>query len=173
MNRSLTTIIIIFFISLFVGVFLVWPKYQELKIKKEELLQKNAELTNLKGYAERLREISEEMKKYSTEIAKIDSALPSKFSLPSFLNYLLKTTSENGLILKNYGASTMPAQGKEGELKEYNLGLSVFGSYSSFKSFLSALERSSRLIEVENISFSSPEKEKPSDFNIGIKVYSY
>jgi len=59
------------------------------------------------------------------------------------------------------------------EIKEMNFELGLSGSYSSFKNFLSILERSSKLIEIEKISFSVGEKEKPWDFNLGIKVYSY
>lgn len=176
MNR-LSTIIIIFLASLLIGAFLVRPKYQELKIKKDELFQKEAELKSLKEYAVELRSLSEELANYSDEMAKIDLALPQRFSVPSFLNYIQKTTSENGLILKNYSVSGEPvkgnAEGTQEGIKEYGVGLNLSGSYASFKNFLDALENNSRLIEVENISFSYPEKEKPIDFNIDLKVHSY
>jgi Tfp pilus assembly protein PilO len=170
MNRS-STVAVIFLLSLIFGIFLVRPKYQELKLKRVEVYQKEIELRNLKDHEAEIRLISEELKKYSEELAKIDSALPSRFSLLSLLNYLQKTTSENGLIFKNYSFSTLSP--KEAGIKEFSLAMNISGSYNSFKNFLSILEKSSRLFEIEKISFSSPEKEKPLDFTIGIKFYSY
>lgn len=154
----------------------MWPKYQELKLKRAEVYQKETELRNLKDYGAEISFLSEELKKYSAELEKIDSALPSRFSLLSFLNYLQKTTSENGLILKNYGYSLPPpAKEKEGgqEIKEVHFDMNFSGSYSSFKNFLPVLEKSSKLIEIEKISFSVSEMEKPWDFSLGIKFYSY
>lgn len=170
MNRP-STIAIIFLLSLIFGIFLVWPKYQELKLKRAEVYKKETELRNLRDYGAEIGFLSEELKKYSEELAKIDSALPSRFSLLSALNYLQKTTSENGLIFKNYSLSTLSP--KEAGIKEFRLAMDVSGSYNSFKNFLSVLENNSRLFEVEKISFSLPEKEKPFDFTIGIKFYSY
>lgn len=174
MNRTIT-IVICLLLSLALGVFLVWPRYQEFKIKKVDVLKKEAELQNLKEYLSEINLLSQEIEKYSTEISKIETALPSRFSLPSLINYLQKTTFENGLILKSYNLTlavpNLPEQ--ESGLKEFSLTLDFSGSYSAFRDFLLVLEKSSRLIEVENISFSSPEKEKPYDFNLGIKVHSY
>ncbi|MBU4299403.1 type 4a pilus biogenesis protein PilO [Patescibacteria group bacterium] len=170
MNRT-TTIIICLLLSLALGFFLVWPKGQEFRQGKAEIQQKETEFRNLKGYLSELRSVSEELQKYPTELSKIETALPSRFSLPSLINGLQKTASERGLILKSYSLGSLPKQ--ESGIKELPLALVLSGSYSAFKDFLFVLERSSRLIELENVSFSSPEEGKPSDFNLGIKVYSY
>lgn len=170
MKRS-STIAIIFLISLIFGIFLVWPKYQELKAKRAELFQKESEFRGLTDYVAETRRLSEELKKYSEELAKIDSALPSRFSLFPLLNYLQKTTPENGLIFKQYSLSTPSS--KEAALKEFRLDMNVSGSYNSFRNFLSVLENNSRLFEIEKISFSVSEMEKPWDFSLGIKFYSY
>lgn len=177
MNRSPTIIIIIFLLSLLFGVFLVWPKYQELKAKRAVVIQKETELRNQNQYKTEINFLSEELKKYSSEVAKIDLALPSRFSLLSFLNYLQKTASENGLVLKNYSQSAPSSKGKEKEggeeIKEVYLEMNLSGYYSSFKNLLSVLEKSSRLIEIEKVAVSSSGKEEPTDFNVGIKIYSY
>ncbi|PIS39508.1 MAG: hypothetical protein COT33_01570 [Candidatus Nealsonbacteria bacterium CG08_land_8_20_14_0_20_38_20] len=170
MNRT-TTIVICLGLSFALGFFLVWPKAQEFRRGKAEIQQKETEFRNLKGYLSELRSVSEELQKYPTEISKIETALPSRFSLPSLINELQRITSERGLILKSYSLGSLP--GQESGIKEFSLALILSGSYSAFKDFLFVLERSSRLIEIESISFSSPEEGKPSDFNLGAKVYSY
>ena len=62
----------------------------------------------------------------------------------------------------------------EEAIKEINMSLSLSGTYSAFKDFLRALEGSSRMIEVENISFSASEKiSEPISFSVRIKTHSY
>ena len=69
-------------------------------------------------------------------------------------------------------ASTVPLE--KGEIKETRINFLLVGSYPDFKNFLFILEKSARLIDVENISFALPkEKEGLFNFNITIKVYSY
>jgi Tfp pilus assembly protein PilO len=174
-----TNIIITFLISILMLVFLVLPKYQAFSQKRQVTFQKQMELRGQKQYQNELQSLSEELKKYSAELEKIDSALPSKFSLLSFLNYLQKITSESGLILKSYSYSSgsspaaKEAKTKGSEIKEMYVDLNVSGSFNSFKSLLSVFERSPKFIEIEKISFSSSEKGEATDFNIGIKLYSY
>jgi Tfp pilus assembly protein PilO len=87
---------------------------------------------------------------------------------------LQKAAPENGLLLNSIGSvSTKPSTSKP-EIKETVIGpLKLSGSYPSLKNFLVALEKNSRIIEVENISFSVPKEGDLFDFGITIKVYSY
>ena len=64
-------------------------------------------------------------------------------------------------------------EGWSPEIRETGTNLVVAGSYSSFKNFLSTLEKTARMIELESISFSTLEEVGPIDFNLRIKVYSY
>lgn len=174
MNRPII-IVICLLLSLVSGIFLPWPEYRKLQGQKSEVTQKKTELQTLKDYFAELNALSEELKESEYEIAlsKIDSALPSEFFLPSLLNYLQKTASENGLILNSFGKVASGLSGLAIEVKEFHLDLGLSGSYSALKDFLSVLEKNARLIGVENISFSFPGKEKPFNFLIKIKVYSY
>lgn len=198
MNRSPTIIAAIFFLSLIFGIFLTWPKYKEYKSKEAEVYQKEAEFRNMKDYYAQIASLSGELGKYSAEMEKIDTALPSKFSLFSFFNYLQKITSENGLILTGYnysssasksgakqtdeGQKAIPgemagetgAETTENKIEELTFDMNLSGPYSSFLNLLSTLERSSKLIEIEKISFSAlDDPEKPWTFNLGIKVSTY
>jgi len=103
-------------------------------------------------------------------LAIIDSALPPEPSLPNLFDYFQKAASQNGLVLTEMTpAGTVSANG----LRETRVILVMSGSYSSFKSFLSTLENSARVIEPESISFASPMEEVPFTFNLRIKTHSY
>lgn len=173
MNRPIA-IAICLFITLVLVIVLVFPKYQDFKFLQKEISQKETELQYNKEYFLNLSNLSEELKKYSDNLSKIDFALPSGPSIPILFDFLQKTSSQNGLILKRIGeVTTIPFKEKI-TVKEYQLALSLSGSYSSFKSFLSSLEKSARLIEVESISFASPKsKEEPFSFSLKIKFHSY
>ena len=164
-------IVIFIFISVFLLFFLVVPKYQYLISLNEKVSETRFDVESQERYFQGLSETSQELKKYETSLLKISSALPRQSSLPELLNFLQKASSQTGLSLAGLSPfSTGPA--KEGKLGETKLNLAVVGSYSAFKDFISVLEKSSRLIEVDNISFSSP-KEGLFTFNLSIKVYFY
>lgn len=169
----LGTILINFLIAFLIGYFLILPKYQTLKDLKLTLQEKKAELQYKEEYFSNIKKISEELKKYELELAKIDSAFPPDPSLPSLFNFLEKASSQNGLILKSIGPFQITFSEEKLGIKEIYLNIVVTGSYPAFKNFLSTLEKTARLIEIENINFAFPEKEESPAFNLKIKTHSY
>jgi Tfp pilus assembly protein PilO len=173
MNRPLIIAISLFF-ALMIGIILVWPKYQELKLKKEEVLQKEKRLENLKQYFKDLKKISQKLEEYQDQLLKVEMALPPTFFLPPLYAFFQKTISDNGLILKEINLAGSQSLPERGELKEHSIKISFSGSYPSFKNFLSDLEKSARFIQIDSIEIFPP-KEKKEDFGfeLTVKVYSY
>lgn len=126
---------------------------------------------NQENYFEELRKTASRLEGYKDVVLKIDSALPSNPLLPELFNFIQKLCSQSGLVLSKIGTISTNAL-PQGQLKETKAEITVSGNYSAFKNFLSGLEKSSRLIEVESVSFSATEKE-PFVFNLKIKIYSY
>jgi len=157
-----------------IGFFLLWPQYQTLRELNFKIQEKKTELQYKEEYFSNLKKISEELKNYEPALSKIDSAFPSDPSLPSLFNFFEKAGSQNGLILKYIGPFYISSRPDMPKVKEIHINITVTGSYPAFKNFLSALEKTARLFELENISFSSPEKtEEPFAFELKIKAYSY
>jgi len=159
------------------GYFLWWPKYQDFKIKNTELRLKGEEIGEKEQYLHKLKSYSESLAEYANEISKIETALPIEPSKPSLFNFLLKTSSENGLILDSLDIGNIKKTFSQGErIKEIPLSVSVSGSYPAFKNFLSTLYRNSRLFEIDFISFSSPtetERGEVFTFNVAMRTYAY
>lgn len=190
MDRKIITFVFVF-LAIAAGFFLLWPQYQILSAKKTEIAQKESTLKSYKDATKEYEALQQELDKYKEEISKIDIALPLDFDLPSLMDYLQKISLENGLNFSNFSLSSQSSgaggsdakESEKSDIKESHLSLSLSGSYDALKSILSVLEKSSRLIDVENISFSSPgggkssDKEKikegAMDPSITIKVYSY
>ncbi len=202
MNRQIA-IVVFLSLALIFGIVQVWPIYQDLKILEQRNEEKRKEIQKREEYIQDLKKAADELKNYQTQLSKIDTALPFGSQLPVLFDFLQKTSAQSGLILKDIKASAPRVVAKGGEegifpsasqtiteggeevssttttsqpslnMKETELSLTVSGVYSSFKSFLSVLEKNIRLFEAGSISFSSGEKEGPEEFNLRIKVYSY
>jgi Tfp pilus assembly protein PilO len=164
-------------LAILFGLGLVWPKYQAFSNLQAEIEARNKELESKRDYFSQVEKISQDLKIYEAQLAKISSALPPDPSLPALFNFLQKSASQSGLILEKISLGGIVAQKKDekpGVIKEIMVNMELSGSYESFKNFLSAMEKSARLIEVESISFSSPEEPgDPFSFELSIKTQSY
>ncbi len=168
--KHLNIIIICFLSTILLGAFLLYPKYQNFVVFEKQIKTKENELQSKQEYLSNLSENSEQLKKYQEKLLVIDNALPSTFSLPSLFDLLQKIASQNGLIVKDMNSSyvTNPER-----IQEVRVNLKVVGLYSSFKSFMSVLEKSARMIEIESFSFSTPQEGEIFDFILTMKTYSY
>ena len=161
-------------------VFLLWPKYQNLQQLSLRVQAKEMELKSKEDYYSHLKQTSRLLEGYREGLSKINSALPRNPSLASLFDYFQKISSQTGLLLEKIGfeSGSQPITQKEEQglpsVKEMGLRLSLSGSYPDFKNFLSVIEKSARLFEVKNISFSVPTEEgEPFSFEVQIKTHRY
>jgi type IV pilus assembly protein PilO len=165
--------IIFFLIVAVMAATLLWPKFQDLQISRKNLEEKKDEFQNKEEYLMKLTGLRNSLKEYQTEFSKIGFALPDNPSLPSLFSYLQETSSESGLVLERISPFSLSSSQNFPGLQETIFSIEVSGVYSSFKNFLSLLEKSARLIEIENISFSSGGDDESFAFDLKIKVHSY
>lgn len=184
MKRGLLSLILIF--STLLGMlFLVWPSFQKLKKLKLIAQKRKIELQRQEDYYFHLRETWQKLKEHQDTLEKIDTALPSEPEIARLLNFLSQLAQENGLLLNEIGPfATKKATflkkkqfkkeklSSRKELQETVFPLSLSGNYHSLKNFLEGLEKSARLIEVEEISF-LPQKGELFQFHLNLRVYSY
>jgi len=171
-NNKIILTILFFIVSLMLGLLLFLPNYQEFKISQTQIKSTKEEIKQFQDYYSKIEKISEELQKYSEGLAKIDSALPSEPGLTNLYYFLQKNSYQTGLFLKEVGITKVSSLSDMPAIKTYIFPISLMGSYYSFKNFLSSLEKSARLIEVDSISFSYS-KEDNFTFNLLIRVHSY
>jgi len=150
----------------------LWLKYTDLSFLQKTIKGKKAELAEEEQYFAKLSQTEEDLSQYKANLAKIDSALPNDPSLASLFNFLQQVSSQTGLVLKGISPPLVDTS-ETSSLKEIHLNLQLTGSYSSFKSFVASLEKSARLVEIENISFTSPKEGDVFTFNLRIQVFGY
>ncbi len=188
MPRLLITIILIFGTAV-VGLFYLMPEWQDFgDIRKdaEDLAGINEEfdvlIQNRDGLIDLINSVSKD------DLKRIDRALPQGLQAAEFLVTLERLSAKHGLALKRVDLASSAAQiqprggqprpggapailPKGGALNEFPVGITISGAYESFKGFLSDLEKNLRVVDVQNITFTSPEKS--SAFEIVIKAKTY
>jgi len=157
------------------------PDFQTLQNLNKKIEGQRSVLNYRIEYFKKLQDVKAQIEQYQPELDKIDVALPDDPSMPSIFDYLQRNCSQSGLVINSMGSFSIASSAKYPSLKEVSLALGVSGPYESLKNFLSVLEHSSRLIDVESVSFGAPEEKQgasnqPKDifsFSLNIKVYSY
>lgn len=187
MPKFLITIILLFGTTI-VGFFYLLPQWRNFQALREDstalagiseefdaLIQNRDALLNL------INSVS------SDNLQRIDQALPVGIRAADFLVSLESMAGKNNVVLRRVdlassaeasprggqprpAGATVSAQ-KSGVINEFPVGISISGSYESFKGFLSYLEKNLRLIDVRDIAFTPPDK--PSAFDIVIKAKTY
>ena len=179
MNKSFI-VPILFFIALLIIVYIVLPEFYNFNNFRKELETRNQEIKSIENYHKKINDTFNELKNYEENLEKINSALPDNYFSPSLLNYIQKTSAENGMFLKGAGLATAPTkkaevsaetETAEPDIKENYVNITLIGSYDSFKTFLASIEKSSRMIETENILVKIDEG--TLNFILLLKVFSY
>lgn len=184
MKKPIILTSIVLLIVFLLTFFILMPKYEEFNKKTAELEQREQDLKKLESYFSNLAKTKEKLQAFETELSLIDSALPSSSDMPSVFNFVQATAEKNGLVLSSVSLSSSATKTRTsaaatvtetGRMKNNSFSVSVSGSYSAFKNFLSEIEKSARFIEIESISFSSGFYGSGGifDFNLQMKVYSY
>jgi len=184
-SKNVTNVMIIIVVCSIGGIIfsgnILLSKVKELQAVNKTVEGMKNELKNREQYFLKLQDVKNQIKEYQPEIAKIDVALPDEPSVPSLFYFLQKSTAQSGLVINSMGGFSVSGSSRYPGLKEVSLSLGVAGSYGSIKNFLSVLADSSRLIDVESVSFGAPKEDKEKknqpkdifDFSLAIKVYSY
>lgn len=170
MSARLIIIVIMFAAALLTGFFLAWPEFQKLQQVQYELEQKKAELDSKTSYYSEIKNIWGRLEEHQDSLSQIEKAVSKGYSLPVLFDYLQGLAGETGLVLEDLTFGSASGE----DIKEISFNLGVSGAYSSFKSFLKALEQSAKLFNVKSISFSSPEEEEEVfSFKMTVATYSY
>jgi Tfp pilus assembly protein PilO len=167
--KNLTIIFLL--ITMVVAALLVWPEYQRIKSLTASIEKVDSDIQTQENYLADLNKIMDKIEKeYKDKIALINYALPKDPNLPLLYDFIIKTCSQNGLILT--GISNNISEPSENQKQgTITLSFTASGSYSAVKSLVSALENSARMFNIESVNFSSPDKkDSPFDFNLEIKT---
>lgn len=171
--RKLIFIIIIFLIVITISIGLILPSFQKSRDLSAKVQQKEKELKDFEDYLSHLQKISLQLKDFAPQLSKIDQALSGDSYLPNIFEFCQKEAARGGLNLDQITIGQAASSEEKEHFKERTINLKISGSYPNFKNFLISLEKSARIIEVGNISFSAKSLKETPLFDLIIKVNSY
>jgi len=171
-------IIIVSLLSAVLIVFFgILPRYSEAVSLKDQEAAKTTELRQQESYLEEIKILSREIDSRAEGLKKTNTALPEESDLLSVLNFIVKSGSQNGIIVKNIGAILVNPLKDGSGLEEVSFDLSLIGSYPSFRNFLTSLEKSSRIISIEKVFINQEDSAEEGGaaitFGLKLKTLSY
>lgn len=198
--RKIIFLPILIFLIFAVVLYGLIPSFSKTAALSGDLKKQTANLQQIKNYFVNLREIASQIEQNQEIFINIEKALPSEFSAPSLMNFFQTTAAESGLLLSNFNYGEAVNEQESNNIQTTILGpkvkptvfkLTMKGRLTSFLSFIKSLETSSRLLEVNSISFQTDKTETDKtnnsqvendneqagggiiQFDVSIKVYSY
>ncbi len=180
-TKKVITTIMLLMITLVLTFLFVVPKYQEIQDLEVLLAEKQMQYDVQSDYYNKVLGMVRSIESRQDAIKKVNEALPSEFSVAPLLYFFQKKGSESGLTVKSITFSDIiqsssnqaPANAQKKELKHITFAMSLSGSYQNLKKFLSSLEKSERLFEVETVSFNSPLSSSNYDVKLEVKTHTY
>ncbi len=181
-NKPVSTIII-FITTLILFFLFVAPEYQKSSDLQNNLAQKQEEYDVKSVYYAKISETIKSIDSRKDVLKKINSALPSDFFLAPLVYFFQKKGAEAGLIVKSITLSQISPATLKKEVRNITFKINLSGNYQNLKNFLSSLDESERLFEVNSISFKSPvisqdlkqpkNQQQTYNFELEVKTHTY
>ena len=151
MKHSLYIFSIIFIAgAVITSIFLVLPKYRDFVTANAEIEIIEERIQGRNEYLQRLRETDERLNSYQHELRLIDAALYNDPWLPHLYNYFIDLSIKRGIVLNDIKGSASERV-TDSNFRRISLSIEGSGDYDSFKDFLTSIENSSRIFDVNNI----------------------
>jgi len=150
---------------------LLMPLYDNTMAQREAVTQRAEIIETKSDIIANINATTKEYTDRSSDIARFASIVPAVKSAPEIVSSIQALATQNGLQLKSISLSGNINQSIN-PYQEQSVGLELNGDYLAFKSFLMALERNIRLIDVLSID-ASPISESSPVISFRIKGNAY
>lgn len=167
--------IALFLASLAIIFWILLPIYNDVKITIDLKKQNENNLNDRLKLASSLESLVNQYNQRSTDIASFNKVIPEGQNIPALLVNLEALASENGLTFSSVDFT--PKDLKAPGVKTLKMAVRLKGSYTAFKNYLSAMEKSLRIFDVISISFggisrgASVVNENNIDFDLTVNTY--
>ncbi len=193
MNSKLIINSVVSAIIFLVVWFLLIPSWNDVSALRKEVGLKKTSIELEKKIIEKLNSINQVLDSQKSNVERLEQAIPTSEFKPELISIMESLANQNGLSLVSINIeapneATGAASNRRGQtapketISKLLININASGTYSSFQSWLEAVQKSLRIIDVSKISFSITKKKTtegedlpnidPSiDYNIGMKTY--
>lgn len=152
----------------------LWLEISEIQASKDEL---NKILGRVSQLAQKRDEVLAEYNSIPrADLESLEEFFPKNPESGLLLVNLDNLSRENSMLLKNISITEGRAEDlgqNPGEINSFPFQISVSGSYGSFRSFLESLEKSRRLIEINQLSFDSGKAADRDFYEFSLQANTY
>lgn len=164
----------IFLAAALVGWFWVWGSVVDVNYLRGQISLRFGTMELEREIIQKLNSINQVLDSQKSNVERLDQAIPTAAERPEIISMMEQLASQNGLNLKNIDITALaeevrPPQasksenlGQNNQLRRLNISLNLAGSYSSLKSWLEAVERNLRIVDVKDVAVSVKESVAPS-----------
>ena len=140
--------LVCFVVSVILITLIIVPAIKTFPANTREVNNKQGQINILKNKVEVLEKLVDFKTVVDEDFVLMTTAIPSESQVPQLLTQIDQISNESGLavVSMNYTMSTALAG-------EINVTLTSSGNYDQIINFLSNLERSSRIIELDNLRY--------------------
>ncbi len=172
---QIKNILISYFSATLVILFVTLPFYHNFLIERGILAQEKEKIEREDIRFGVIKETERDLVPYTEVLDKIKTAFPADPAIPSLIKHLELIVSISGLQLANIGPFSVSEPVEGTRLREIKGEVKVMSpDYQSLKNFIKELEKSMRIIAIENISISTVAEEGAKfALLLSIKTYSY
>lgn len=140
---------IVIAIAAFLVFYFVLPNYNETKVFRMAVAERESLLQSRKKVMEDLDNLKKEYLKNKEEIDKISIVVPSEKHIPELVSTIENIARTTGLALTTFNISDNSNKETDKEVKSLNINAKLIGSYDAYRGFVTAIETSQRLIDIE------------------------
>lgn len=139
---------------------LIMPAYDTIGAQRDALAERTSILESRNAIIANISALTQQYTAHAADIQRFASIVPAQKSAPEIISAIQALASANGLQLTSIALSGGAPQ----DLNPYqaqSIDMGLTGSYPSFKTFLEALEKNIRLIDIISIDASPATDNSP------------
>jgi len=150
---------------------LLVPTYDNIMAQREAITERADILKNRGNIITNINALTQEYVNKSVDITRFAAIVPAQKSVPEIISSIQTLATQNGLQLTTITLSG-GANKNTNSYQEQSIDLGLAGSYPAFKSFLMALEKNIRLIDIISLD-ASPTSDNSPIISFRIKGNAY
>lgn len=169
MNSKLIINSVIFIILFLVIWFVLIPVWSDVSALRKEVSLKKTSIELEKKIIEKLNSINEVLDTQKSNVERLEQAIPSLEFKPELISIMESLANQNGLSLTSVGIelsseSAGSVSNRKGSavskdsISKLSVNIVASGTYSSFKSWLEAVQKSLRILDISKITFAINKK---------------
>ncbi|MBI2624783.1 MAG: type 4a pilus biogenesis protein PilO [Candidatus Nealsonbacteria bacterium] len=162
-----------FIATAILGIFLLFPQYKNLQSLEAQIALKEAELEYQSEYLASVKKAKETLDNYSSQLEKINTALPDAVSYPAILENIQMQAAKSGLVIGDVKPLPAGISPSNSQIRKYSVQVVLSGNYPDLKKFISNIENSARIFNINKISFDYSKEGKALEFSLIIEASSY